>query len=1204
MRKSKKSLIAFLCVLIFIFNTAVSTYAVDKSNVDGIKEKSVVFLIEGQGNESAGDGTEKNPYRNIKTALKNVTAGGTIKLVGQIKYWKYDEAPNLLYRPIIIDKEVTFDGQSNSFITRAPIQLAADVTFKNIRMEFWASNELMPGVPDSGLPQDEIDEGTKFRSGRSIYLAGHKLTLDNVDTTNSSSSFHRDYRPYISGGTFFEGGETGNKAVLNVINPNSGTEFAEIYAGDYWVERNYPVELNINGKVIGNTIYTGGIKNKHNGDVVINIYNKGKSSVIDTKNHNGKVDVNVKENTKIRDASFNGIRNLTLEKNSEVILRNNVKDLIINDLTVSSGAILDSRELGNNLVVTGDFVGDTSKNNSVLGGTIFLSDNQVIDISGDVKGVTKLNSYNSINKEPLKDNHTYIKAKENATGDFVIEPEYSQSKYKLEKNHNNSSRTTWTAISNKEIFKKFQWTGNENDEILNPDYSVEYLYPIKYINEKDDVYTPFGEEWNEFSATLTKPDGTILDTVNNESDSDFEIYLYEDGIIVNIYNTSFSGEITLKVIHKDGKDISKKVKIGQLQSSSPPVIEGAKDIELKISEVDEFNSKHKLTGITVSDDKDTIDKNSIIVTGNVGKPSAGKIEKYTLTYQVTDTDNNTTTIYRNITVTNRLPEIVANDVTIRKGKSINLLTDSRIGLNATDYEDGNKKSDITVESTGGLQVSNPAEGKYTVIYKVIDKDKNKVTKKITVTVDSNNAPKINGANNTKIKIGEVDKFDLLKGITVTDDHDKNLKITVSGKISKPSPGKNTNSTITYTVKDTDGNTTKVTRIITVTNQLPTISGLSNITIKKGQTADLRFGVGAKDHEDGNLTGKIVFPSTNLSTLPIGKHNVTYKVTDSNNNSVTKTRVITVEANTITKRDLIGKDRFETATKISKEGWKSANTIILVNGYDEHLVDGLTATPLATALDAPVLLSGNRSISKTTVDEIKRLNPSKIIVIGGTGAVNESVINELKNINKNMSVKRIGGKNRYETSLNIAKELDAIVPIKKIYVGAGNGEPDSLSISSVAGRDKSPIILTSKESVDSNTFNYLKSKRLTDAYFIGGTGVISNKVIDQINGIVSKNVSGNRVDGKNRNETNANVIKKFYPETTLKGVVIAKDLDLVDALAVGPLAAKKNIPVVLAQKSLSTGQEAVLKSKTTNIIFQAGGGVNTSVLEKLKKLLTI
>lgn len=50
--------------------------------------------------------------------------------------------------------------------------------------------------------------------------------------------------------------------------------------------------------------------------------------------------------------------------------------------------------------------------------------------------------------------------------------------------------------------------------------------------------------------------------------------------------------------------------------------------------------------------------------------------------------------------------------------------------------------------------------------------------------------------------------------------------------------------------------------------------------------------------------------------------------------------------------IIGKNRIETAIKISQEGWKSAETVILVN--DSAIPDALTATPLAFAKNAPIL----------------------------------------------------------------------------------------------------------------------------------------------------------------------------------------------------------------------------------------------------------
>ena len=160
MKKRKSAFIAFLCALVLSINTAISTDAVSNLNYKKLKSKNVVFLTEGQDDTDIGDGTINNPYRNIKTALSNVEDGGTIKIVGTFKYWRYEEHHTKLPRPLVINKEVTFEGvnENSVFLTRAPIQLASDVTFRNIKMEFWGSNELMPGVPDSGLPGGPVDD--------------------------------------------------------------------------------------------------------------------------------------------------------------------------------------------------------------------------------------------------------------------------------------------------------------------------------------------------------------------------------------------------------------------------------------------------------------------------------------------------------------------------------------------------------------------------------------------------------------------------------------------------------------------------------------------------------------------------------------------------------------------------------------------------------------------------------------------------------------------------------------------------------------------------------------------------------------------------------------------------------------------------------------------------------------------------------------
>lgn len=290
---------------------------------------------------------------------------------------------------------------------------------------------------------------------------------------------------------------------------------------------------------------------------------------------------------------------------------------------------------------------------------------------------------------------------------------------------------------------------------------------------------------------------------------------------------------------------------------------------------------------------------------------------------------------------------------------------------------------------------------------------------------------------------------------------------------------------------------------------------------------------------------------------------------------------------VTVKKLKGADRFETAIKISQSGWTKSDTVVIVNGEDKSMVDGLTATPLASVKNSPILLSSNEKLPQKTVEELKRLNPSKVIVIGGNNSMPNSVVEAIKAVNSKISVQRIGGDTRYQTSINIAKEIDKTNNVSKLYIGAGNGEADSLSIASLAGKEKTPIVLTQKDGVDNEAEQFIKSNKVSNIYFIGGVEKISNKAIEQVGKIANKDISNNRVAGQTRQETNAKVIDKFYSQSKLDGVVVANQDKLIDALAVGPLAAKNNSPVILATNTLDKSQESSLKGKNSSKLFEVG-----------------
>gem|GEM_PF-409252 len=384
-------------------------------------------------------------------------------------------------------------------------------------------------------------------------------------------------------------------------------------------------------------------------------------------------------------------------------------------------------------------------------------------------------------------------------------------------------------------------------------------------------------------------------------------------------------------------------------------------------------------------------------------------------------------------------------------------------------------------------------------------------------------------------------------------------------------------------------------------QKPVISGATAKDVTVGDSFDAKAGVTATDAEDGNLTSKIAV-SGSVNTSKVGKYTLTYAVTDSNGNKVSIDRVINVVARNVQVSALIGSDRYDTAVKLSQSQFNTANNVMIANGG--ALADGLAATPLATYKNAPLLLTEANTLPEETKGEIKRLSAKNAIIIGGTTVVNDSVIKELKALGVT-NIERIGGVDRYDTSLEIAKYIDKnCYDVNNVVISNGMGEADALSIASVAGRDKMAIILVEKDIVPTKVYSWLQAEALENAYVIGGTTVVSDNVLNKVNGITSGNIANNRLGGKDRYATNAMVIEKFYENirNIINKTYIAKGLQLIDALAAGPVAALNGSPVVLSGDDLTTEQKNVLDKRYGNIIIRTGGGISDKAVNSLKSCI--
>lgn len=246
-------------------------------------------------------------------------------------------------------------------------------------------------------------------------------------------------------------------------------------------------------------------------------------------------------------------------------------------------------------------------------------------------------------------------------------------------------------------------------------------------------------------------------------------------------------------------------------------------------------------------------------------------------------------------------------------------------------------------------------------------------------------------------------------------------------------------------------------------------------------------------------------------------------------------------NALTSDTIKGNNIYETAGLIADK--KSYDTAIMVN-MDNSIADGLSASGLAGAVDAPILLAQKNKIPNETRQRLK--NVKKIYIIGKELSISKSVETELKKTGA--QVTRLGGDDRIKTSYSVAKEVSGIKKVDEVILtNAYKGEADTISAAPVSVRDVAPIVLTDGKSVPFSTSN-------VKTYAVGGSISMSTSLVNKTN--------AKRLGGSDRYDTNKKVIKEFYPDAS--EFYLSDGYDLVNALT-GSTIAKEN-PIVLVSES--------------------------------------
>ena len=284
-----------------------------------------------------------------------------------------------------------------------------------------------------------------------------------------------------------------------------------------------------------------------------------------------------------------------------------------------------------------------------------------------------------------------------------------------------------------------------------------------------------------------------------------------------------------------------------------------------------------------------------------------------------------------------------------------------------------------------------------------------------------------------------------------------------------------------------------------------------------------------------------------------------------------TPVLAEEQNKINVDTIKGVDRYKTSAKISQQTFPNhIKTVVLASG--ENFADSLVAGSLANKENAPVLLTQKEKLPQVIKDEITRLKPEEVIIVGGEKSVN---IKGLKN------VKRLAGKNRFETSVEVYKHVN---PNGKVALASGLNFADALCATPLSSKESLPIILTDGHNLPK--------------------GITKDKVALIFGGEKSVNIKGlentKRLAGADRYETALIIAKEFG---NLEKFVLADGRNYPDALSVAPFAHKNNEPILLTDPSHTDFIKQIVRDNNTKEITVVGGeqSISQAQIERIKSV---
>lgn len=262
----------------------------------------------------------------------------------------------------------------------------------------------------------------------------------------------------------------------------------------------------------------------------------------------------------------------------------------------------------------------------------------------------------------------------------------------------------------------------------------------------------------------------------------------------------------------------------------------------------------------------------------------------------------------------------------------------------------------------------------------------------------------------------------------------------------------------------------------------------------------------------------------------------------------------------------GEDRYQTAVQLSQQRFPDpvgGVTAYVTSGTS--FADALYAGPVVADDDAATLLPvGPDGVPATVAEELRRLSPESIVIVGGPGVVSPQAEQELRELGGDVT--RLAGGDRFATAVRLNQERfpDPAPEQLTVYLTSGTSFADALFAGPVvAAGDDAALLPVAERRLPAVVAEELRRLQPRQVVIVGGTGVVSAETEQQV-----RQISGIRgvvrIAGENRFETAARLSQQRFPRPPDVDVTayLVSATAFADALFAGPVVAAQEAATML------------------------------------------